>query len=99
MSYYIVGSLIVAGVNYNSAENAEDTQFAAMQESKKQAQQTLKQADEATNAANMKSPDTAAMLSSAMLSGRSGQSGTMLTGPQGVDKSKLNLQRNTLLGQ
>lgn len=82
-----------------AAEKAEDTQYGAMQDAKKQAQAQLKQADEATNAANMKSPDTGAMLSSAMLSGRAGQSGTMLTGPQGVSKDKLNLQRNTLLGQ
>lgn len=100
MSYWIAGSIIVsAASSYHTAEKAEDLQYAGMQEAKKAAKAQLQQADEATNAANMKSPDTAAMLSSAMLSGRSGQSGTMLTGPQGVDKSKLNLYRNTLLGQ
>jgi len=30
---------------------------------------------------------------------RSSQSGTMLTGPQGVDQNSLTLGKNTLLGQ
>jgi len=50
------------------------------------------------NAQNMSLPDTGAMMSSAMLSGKAGQSGTMLTGAKGIDKNKLELQRNTLLG-
>ena len=58
-----------------------------------------KAADEATNAQSMKSPDTNAMMSAAMMSGKSGVSGTMLTGSQGVEKDKLNTKRSTLLGQ
>lgn len=54
--------------------------------------------DEANNRANAKSPDTAAMLSANMLAGKTGQSGTMLTGTQGVDPTTLTLGKTTLLG-
>lgn len=57
-----------------------------------------KASDEANNRANAKAPDSAASMASAMLAGRAGQSGTMLTGPQGVDPNLLTLGKNTLLG-
>ena len=62
------------------------------------ADKTAKAADEATNRANQKNPDTAAILSAAQQSGKAGASGTMLTGPTGVDVSTLQLGKNTLLG-
>lgn len=100
MSYWVAGSIIVsAAASYASAEKAEDAQHAAMQSAKKDARKQLAQAEEEANAQNMKSPDTQAMMSSAMLSGKAGQSGTLLTGPQGVERDKLGLQRKTLLGQ
>ena len=62
------------------------------------AKATAQQADEANNRANRKSPDSAAAMASAILSGKAGQSGTMLTGPQGIDPNSLMLGKATLLG-
>jgi hypothetical protein len=81
-----------------NAKKAMAQQESAQRQAEQNALKQEKAADEASNAANMKSPDTAAMMSSAMLSGKSGQSGTMLTGAQGVTKDKLGVQKNTLLG-
>ena len=55
-------------------------------------------ADQATNRANGKVPDIASMLSENVLNAKGGQSGTMLTGPQGVDPNSLLLGKKTLLG-
>lgn len=68
-------------------------------ESKAQMDKQLKAAEEAANRANMKRPNTARIVAEASQAGRSGASGTMLTGPQGVDTSMLTLGRNSLLGQ
>ena len=87
---------------YSSNKNAKKSlaqQNDAQKEAKQQALAQEKAADEATNQQNMKSPDTGAMMSAAMMSGKSGVSGTMLTGAQGVEKDKLGVKRNTLLGQ
>lgn len=59
---------------------------------------SLKAADENMNRATQKRPNTAGILASAQQAGKSGASGTMLTGPQGVDPAALTLGRNTLLG-
>lgn len=53
-------------------------------------------ADQANNRANAKTPDIAALLAGNRNPG--GVGSTMLTGPGGVDTSKLALGRNTLLG-
>lgn len=53
-------------------------------------------ADQANNKANAKMPDIAALLAANKAPG--GVGSTMLTGPGGVDTSKLTLGRNTLLG-
>jgi hypothetical protein len=85
-----------------SSKNAKKTlaqQESAQNDARKAAMQQEQAADEANNQANMKSPDTGAMMSAAMMSGKAGVSGTMLTGAQGVDKDKLKTGRSTLLGQ
>lgn len=76
-----------------------------MQEQKKAARQgaanaqaQAKAADEATNRANRKTANVGAAMDAALLSGRAGAGGTMLTGAQGVPADQLNLGRNTLLG-
>lgn len=71
------------GANYKAEQNAIKQE---------------KQAEQDMNRANQKKPDTMAMLNDAAQKGRAGQSGTMLTGPQGVDPSMLTLGKNTLLG-
>lgn len=71
------------GANYKAQQNALKQE---------------KQMEQQMNAANQKKPDTMAMLNDAAQKGRAGQSGTMLTGPQGIDPSLLTLGKNTLLG-
>lgn len=103
MAYYNIAIAVVSAYSaYSSNQNAKKSmkqQEAAQQEAKQSALAQEKAADEASNMQNMKSPDTGAMMSAAMMSGKSGVSGTMLTGAQGVEKDKLNTKRSTLLGQ
>lgn len=55
-------------------------------------------ADQANNRANSKSPDVAGLGSANAQAAKGGQSGTLLTGAQGVDPKTLLLGRTTLLG-
>lgn len=57
-----------------------------------------KAAEEATNRSLSKSPNSSAILSAAEQTSKSGVSGTMLTGPTGVDPTSLTLEKKTLLG-
>lgn len=87
----------VAGTVYNGnqqKQQAKGANYQAQQAALKQ----QKQAEQDLNAANKKRPDTMALLDKATQQGRAGQSGTMLTGPQGIDPSMLTLGKNTLLG-
>ncbi len=59
---------------------------------------TATQADIATNRANQKTPDIGAMLAGNQQAAQGGISGTMLTGPSGIDPTTLQLGKNTLLG-
>lgn len=79
-----------------SASIAQANRAAA--ESRAMMDRQLKAAEEATNRANMKRPNASKIIDQATQSGRSGASGTMLTGSQGIDTSTLTLGKNTLLG-
>lgn len=81
-----------------AAESAQQQAQANAQKQEKAAQKQEKAADEATNRTNTKRADTGAALDSATQAGKAGASGTMLTGPQGIDPAALNLGKNTLLG-
>jgi alkaline phosphatase len=89
---------ILAGVSAASAVSSADSQRKGQNQAKDQAKIANAQQEEATNRANRKSPDSAATMAAAILAGKSGQSGTMLTGPQGVDPNGLMLGKATLLG-
>ena len=82
-----------------SAEENKNRQKAAQAQALKNAQNTADQADQAFNAANKKKPNVQGIMDGIALSAQGGQSGTMLTGPMGIDSSKLSLGRSTLLGQ
>ena len=82
-----------------SGERAASAQDKAQDQAKAQANKAAMAADEAANKANQKRPDTSAILSAAQAAGKAGASGTMLTGPSGVDPSALSLGKTTLLGQ
>lgn len=90
----------VAGVAiaYNNGQEQKKAAEKASQQAEANAKKQEKAADEATNRANTKRADTGAALDLATQAGKAGASGTMLTGPQGVDPNMLNLGKNTLLG-
>jgi len=94
-----------AAIAYNNGQEQKKAAEKASQQAEKASQQAEanakkqeKAADEATNRANTKRADTGAALDSATQAGKAGASGTMLTGPQGIDPAALNLSKNTLLG-
>lgn len=101
----ILATVAVVGTAYSiySGERASSAQKNAQEKAQQQAQQQAQKqeqaAGQAINQANQKKPDTSAVLSSAQQAGKSGQSGTMLTGPRGVDPTSLTLGKSTLLGQ
>lgn len=97
----VLAAAAVAGTAYSiySGERAADAQKKAQDEAKANALKQEKAADEATNRANQKKPDTMAILDAASQSSKAGAASTMLTGPMGVDPSALTLGKNTLLGQ
>lgn len=94
-----------AGVSYQQGQEQKKASAAALDQQKKQqaaaekqAKDQLAMAEQDTNKANQKRPDTLAILDSVTQAGKAGASGTMLTGPQGVDPNALQLGKNTLLG-
>lgn len=87
-----------ATVSAATAVTANDNARRAGAQAKTQALATAQQADEANNRANAKTPDSAAAMATAILAGKAGNSGTMLTGPQGIDPTQLTLGKASLLG-
>lgn len=80
------------------AQDAANAQRTAAEQAVKSSE---RQADLAYNAAQRgqaKTPDVGSMLASNQQAAKGGGSGTMLTGPGGVDPATLNLGKNTLLG-
>lgn len=89
-----VAAVASAATAYQSSQQQES----ASKKSQALAEKNAKAAEEATNKADRKSPDTAAILSAAEQAGKSGASSTMLTGSSGIDPSALTLGKSTLLG-
>jgi len=103
MSVWAVGIAVAVsavGVGVSAAQGAEQADAAkkSMEQSQANANKMAAQADQEFNKVNQKKPDTSAILSAAQQSGKMGASGTMLTGPQGIDPAKLSLGKSTLLG-
>ena len=63
-----------------------------------QAKEVATTSQQNINKANQRRPDTQAAMADATMAGSGGGSGTMLTGPQGIDPQQLALGKNTLLG-
>jgi flagellar biosynthesis component FlhA len=84
-------------VGLYTANEQKQAQREAASEAKKAAATTEQQAQQANNKANQKAPDMEALLKAN--TGKGGASGTMLTGPAGIDPTALALGKNTLLGQ
>lgn len=93
------GYSIYNGEQQRSAQadaNKKAEQAAKQQQANAEKTQTLQQ--EQINKANARKPDIAAMLSGNETAAKGGASGTMLTGPQGVDPNALSLSKTSLLG-
>ena len=94
----LIGAALTTGATVYTSQKQASQQSSAQKQAQANADKTASEADQANNKANQKSPDTSALLSAAAQSGKAGASGTMLTGPQGVDPNALSLGKNTLLG-
>jgi hypothetical protein len=81
-----------------SADVARKSANQANDQAIKAAKANAQAADEANNAANAKSPDAAAMMAANLAAGKAGASGTMITGPGGVDPNSLTLGKTSLIG-
>ena len=81
-----------------SGERANSMQKKAQDQAVDAATKQEKANDEAVNRANQKTPDVGGILSAAQQASKTGASGTMLTGPTGIDQSMLQLGRKSLLG-
>lgn len=90
----VVGA--IAGIA--NAQSQKEAQQDAAKKASDLAKKQAREADIAMNRANQKQPDSAAILSAMNQAGKAGASGTMLTGPQGVDPSAMSLGKSTLLG-
>lgn len=97
-TWMAVSAVATTAVSIYNAEKQRTAQNHALDQAKAQAKAQQQAADEAQNRANSKKPDVAAMLGAAALSSRSGQAGTLLTGPQGINTGSLTLSKTTLLG-
>jgi hypothetical protein len=93
----VVGA-VGAYTQHQAASKAADAQEAASTQAVSNAKTQADLADQANNRANAKQPDIAGMSSSNAMAAKGGQSGTMLTGAQGVDPNALSLGKSTLLG-
>lgn len=97
---YVVAATMAASTAYSAyaGNKADQNQRSAQRQSLRTAEDQTNAAEQANNKANQKRPDVAGALSSALMSGKAGASGTMLTGPGGVDPNALQLGKSTLLG-
>lgn len=91
-------SIAGAGISYMNGQKQAGAAKDAAAQSQSSADKLYAQQDQANNKANARGPDTAALLAANQIQGQAGQSGTMLTGPLGVDPNDLSLGKNTLLG-
>lgn len=96
----VVTAITVASAAYSiySGQQQASAQKQAQAQARNEALKQEKSADEAMNRANQKTADSNALLDAAKQAGKSGASGTMLTGPAGVDPDALKLSKSTLLG-
>ena len=86
------------GISIANAQSGKKAQDKAMQQQKQaqdqaaaQAQSQARRSEYAANEANRKTPDLNAIMQSASQAAKGGPSGTMLTGPGGVDRYSLAL--------
>lgn len=81
-----------------AAEKTLEATTAQFEKQNVMQQNQLKTAEESSNKYGAKRPNTSAMSAATEQAAKAGASGTMLTGPQGIDPNTLSLSKNTLLG-
>lgn len=91
-------SIYAGQKNQAAQKKALAAQTTAQQQAESNALSTERKSEIASNAANQKTPNVAAILARAQQMGSAGLSSTMLTGPGGVNSGNLNLGKTTLLG-
>lgn len=98
---YITAAVAAASAysSYSQGKKSAAAQKTANKKAQANADKQAQLAEQDLNRANQKSPDVGALLSANQQQSLSGQSGTMLTGSQGVDPNSLSLGKSTLLGQ
>lgn len=94
-----IGAAIVgAVVNTVSGQQQASAQKKAASQQQQAADRLYQQQQEQNNKQNARDPNIDALFAQNEIEGQQGQSGTMLTGPMGVDPNSLSLGKNTLLG-
>lgn len=81
-----------------AAQQSASIQSAQLQQQIDSANRLYEQNVESVNRSNQQQPDTSVINAQNVQRAKAGQSGTMLTGPTGVDTSSLLLGKTTLLG-
>lgn len=94
----VVGAVASAAVSAYQGNKQAKAQKSAQQQAQANADRQAKAAEEDFNRRNMKRPNVQNMMAGNALAAQSGQSGTMLTGPMGIDPMALTLGKSTLLG-
>ena len=104
----VVGAAVAAGgLGYTIASgedakrkqaNALSKQESAQAQAVNAAEGQRKKSEMAINQANRQTPNVQGIMESASASAAGGPSGTMLTGPTGVNPNALSLGKSTLLG-
>lgn len=93
-TWMAIGTSVSAATTIDARERGRKAANTARDD----AMRTESEATRQNNKANARSPDVAGMLAANLLAGKNGASGTMLTGPSGIDPSTLALGRTSLLG-
>lgn len=86
---------VVSGMSAQGAAKDAKKSAAAQQSN---ADKLYAQQEQQNNKQNARGPNVDALFAQNQVEGQAGASGTMLTGPTGVDPNTLSLGKNTLLG-
>jgi len=94
----IASAIIGAGSAKYQGDKAEAAQDKGLRQSKRMQEDKKREAGMLLNKENKRSVKVDPLLASNMMASKTGNAGTMLTGPAGVSSSSLTLGRQTLLG-
>ncbi len=86
------------GAAYMQGQKQASARKKAASQAEANANKLYAQQDQELNRKNAKQPNTAALFAGNQQSAQAGASGTILTGPSGVDPMSLSLGKNTLIG-